>query len=179
MTASPAISAEWAGAAEAALPRGSIAGFEIGNEPDLFSRKVWIRIVSQTIAASQLLPNSLSPSIYAGDFGAYERAVGLVAPGVPLLAPAVAYPARGIGWISTLLARTNPGLREVTAHQYPYSACARPESSRYPTIARLLGEPATAGMARALEPAVRIAARAGLPFRLTELNSVTCGGARA
>ena len=176
VTASPAISAEWAGAAEAALPRGSIAGFEIGNEPDLFSRKVWIRIVSQTIAASQLLPNSLSPSIYAGDFGAYARAVGLVAPGVPLLAPAVAYPARGIGWISTLLARTHPGLREVTAHQYPYSACARPESSRYPTIARLLGEPATAGMARALEPAVRIAARAGLPFRLTELNSVTCGG---
>lgn len=31
-------------------------------------------------------------------------------------------------------------------------------------------------MARALTPAVRLAHRAGLPFRLTELNSVTCGG---
>jgi hypothetical protein len=176
VTASPTISAGWASAAEAALPRGSIAGFEIGNEPDLYSRKVWIGIVAQTIAASQLLPYSLSPSDYAGDFDAYARAVAAVAPGIPLLGPAVAYPAHNIGWISTLLARAHPGLREVTAHQYPYSACTWPGSSRYPTIARLLGYSATAGMARALEPAVRIAARAGLPFRLTELNSVTCGG---
>ena len=46
----------------------------------------------------------------------------------------------------------------------------------YPTIARLLAEPATAGMAKAIEPAIRFAARAGLPLRLTELNSVNCGG---
>ena len=176
VTASPAISAEWAGAAEAALPRGSIAGFEIGNEPDLYSRKVWIKIVWETIAASQLLPRSLSPSDYASDFGAYARTVTAVAPGVPLLGPAVAYPASGIGWISTLLARGHPGLREVTAHEYPYSACARPRSSRYPTIAKLLSSQATAGMARGLAPAVRQAHDAGLPFRLTELNSVTCGG---
>ena len=39
VTTSPAISAQWAGAAEAALPHGSIAGFEIGNEPDLYNRK--------------------------------------------------------------------------------------------------------------------------------------------
>ena len=51
VTASPAISAEWAGRAEAALPSGSIAGFEIGNEPDLFSRKVWLGIVSRTSSA--------------------------------------------------------------------------------------------------------------------------------
>ncbi|HUA48766.1 MAG TPA: glycosyl hydrolase family 79 C-terminal domain-containing protein [Solirubrobacteraceae bacterium] len=176
VTASPAISAEWAGAAEAALPRGSIAGFEIGNEPDLYSRKVWIRIVWDTIAASQLLPHSLSPADYASDFGAYARTVGAVAPGVPLLGPAVAYPVSGIGWISTLLSRGHAGLTEVTAHEYPYSACAKPASSHYPTIARLLSEAATAGMARRLIPAIRLAHDAGLPFRLTELNSVTCGG---
>jgi hypothetical protein len=176
VTASPAISAEWAGAAEAGLPRGSIAGFEIGNEPDLYSRQAWINVVSQTIAASQLLPSSLSPSDYARYFSDYAHAVALVAPGVPLLGPAVGTAARGTRWISTLLAGDHPGLREVTAHQYPYSACAWPGSSRYPTIARLLGEPATVGIARAVEPAIRIAARAGFPFRLTELNSVDCGG---
>jgi len=176
ITASPEISAQWAGAAEAALPHGSIAGFEIGNEPDLYSRNYWIKVVAQTIAASQLLPDSLSPAAYAADFGQYAGAVAAVAPGVPLLGPAVASPVRGSRWISALLASLHSGLRAVTAHQYPYSACARPASSRYPTIARLLAEPATAGMAKALEPGVRLAVHTGLPFRLTELNSVTCGG---
>jgi len=176
ITASPEISAQWAGAAEAALPHGSIAGFEIGNEPDLYSRSYWIKVVAQTIAASQLLPDSLSPSDYARDFAAYGGAVGAVAPGIALLGPAVATPSQGPAWISALLASLHQGLRAVTAHQYPYSACARAGSPRYPTIARVLGEPATAGMAKALQPAVRLAAQAGLPFRLTELNSVTCGG---
>ena len=71
VTASPQISAQWAGAAEAALPHGSIAGLEIGNEPDLYSRNYWIKVVAQTIAASQLLPDSLSPAAYAADFGQY------------------------------------------------------------------------------------------------------------
>ena len=176
VTASPVISAAWAGAAEATLPHGSIAGFEIGNEPDLYSRSDWIKIVSQTIAASQLLPDSLSPSDYAQDFATYAREVAGVAVGVPLMGPAVATPSRGPHWISALLAHPHQGLKTVTAHQYPYSACARPRSPRYPTIRRLLGEPATAGMAEALGPGVRLAAHAGLPFRLTELNSVTCGG---
>jgi hypothetical protein len=176
VTASPAISAEWAGAAEAGLPHGGLAGFEIGNEPDLYSRQAWIHVVSRTIAASQLLPDSLTPSEYAEDFRAYARAVGRLAPGVPLLGPAVGTASRGTRWIAALLASSHPGLREVTVHQYPYSACALPGSPRYPTIAGLLGAAATAGMARALEPAVRTAARAGFPVRLTELNSVDCGG---
>ena len=176
VTASPAIRAQWAGAAEAALPHGSIAGFEIGNEPDLYSRNYWIKVVAQTIAASQLLPDSLSPAAYAADFAQYARAVAAVATGIPLLGPAVASSLRGPHWIAALLASPHPGLRAVTAHEYPYSACTLPGSPRYPTIARLLGEPATAGMARALKPGVRLAARAGLPYRLTELNSVTCGG---
>ena len=40
----------------------------------------------------------------------------------------------------------------------------------------MLSEKASAGVARSLEPAVAIARRAGLPLRLTEINSVTCGG---
>jgi hypothetical protein len=176
VTASPAISAQWADAAEDTLPRGGIAGFEIGNEPDLYNRSYWMRVVFATIAAGQLLPRSLSASDYAADFNAYARAVAAVGPGEPLLGPAVAYPSRDIKWISTLLARPHPGLRAVSAHWYPYSACARPGSPGYPTIARLLSEAATAGAASRLAPAVRLAHSAGLPFRLTELNSVTCRG---
>ena len=46
----------------------------------------------------------------------------------------------------------------------------------YPTIARILSDQATAGTARGVEPAIRLAHQHGLPFRLTEINSVTCGG---
>jgi hypothetical protein len=42
----------------------------------------------------------------------------------------------------------------------------------------VLSENATAGMARTVRGAVELSARAGLPLRLTEINSVTCGGRR-
>jgi hypothetical protein len=101
-----------------------------------------------------------------------------VAPRVPLMAPAVANPVRDIDWISKLLANPHPGLGVVSGHRYPYSACVPRRSPRYPTIRRLVSERATAGMARQLIPAINLAHRAGLPFRLTEVNSVTCGGVR-
>ena len=41
VTATPATAARWARIAEAALPAHSIIGFEIGHEPDLYSRLVW------------------------------------------------------------------------------------------------------------------------------------------
>jgi hypothetical protein len=64
----------------------------------------------------------------------------------------------------------------VTAHEYPYSACEPPLSPEFPTIARLLSESATAGLAASVKSAVLLAHRASFPFRLTEVNSVTCGG---
>ena len=58
-----------------------------------------------------------------------------------------------------------PGL--VSAHRYPYSACVRHSSPTYPSIARVLSDNATVGLARAVAPAVRLAEHAGFPFRLT------------
>jgi hypothetical protein len=59
---------------------------------------------------------------------------------------------------------------------YPYSACVPRVSPDYPSIGKILSEAATAGMAASLRPAITLTHAAGLPFRLTELNSVTCGG---
>src|SRR5205823_3666777 len=97
-------------------------------------------------------------------------------PQVPLLAPALANPVASRKWIATLLAGPHPGLGEVSGHRYPYSGCALRGWRLYPTIERILSEHATAGTAHALTPVVKLAARAGLPFRLTEINSITCGG---
>ena len=44
VTATPTIAIRWARAAEAALPSESIVGFEIGNEPDIYSPASWRKI---------------------------------------------------------------------------------------------------------------------------------------
>jgi hypothetical protein len=176
VTATPATASQWARAAELALPPASIAGFEVGNEPDLYDRPYWMSIVSGTSFGDRILPPKLSATVYARDFLSYAAALSAAAPGVALLGPAIANPARHANWISRLLAGPHPGLRTVSVHKYLYSACALPGTSGYPTIARLLSENATAGMAQAVRTGVQIAHRAGLSYRLTELNSVTCGG---
>jgi len=176
ITDSPSTAAGWARAAESRLPRGSIIGFEVGNEADIYSHSIWTAITAGRLMDRSPLPAAVTPEDYVADFGQYAAALHNVAPGVPLIGPALANPRTHEGWITALLASHQPALGIVSAHRYPYSACARRRSPSFPTIARLLSERATAGMAASVAPAVRAAHRAGLPFRLTELNSVTCGG---
>jgi hypothetical protein len=178
ITAAPALAAAWAREAEVVMPKGSIIGYEVGNEPDLYSRSFWLLATEGDKFASRVLPKDITPANYAHDFNSYARVLSRAAPDVPLYAPALANPFIDLSWIKTLLAGPHPGLRVVTAHKYPYSACAFPGTPGYPTISRLLSEEATAGMAQSVKPAVELAHRAGLQFRLTEINSVTCGGRR-
>ena len=77
-------------------------------------------------AGVRLIPDlNVITSSYAADFAQYAGAVAAVATGVPLLGRAVASSVRGPRWISALLASPHPGLRAVTAHEYPYSACTQ------------------------------------------------------
>jgi hypothetical protein len=162
--------------AQKVLPRGSVIGYEVGNEPDLYNRRFWLRTTRSSRPHQVGLPREITPRTYAADYDAYARALVRIAPRVPILGPALAYPDRALSWIRTLLAGPHPGLRVISAHRYPYSACVPRISPDYPTIARLLSEHATAGMAQSVRPMVSLARRAGLTVRLTELNSVTCGG---
>ena len=175
ITGSPSRDATWVQAAERGLPRGSIEGFEIGNEPDIYSRDYWRAALgrqSATIAAA--LPSTISAQNYAQDFRSFASALAAVAPGVPLVGPALAEPGRDIGWVKTLLASSHPGLQTVSGHRYPFSACVSPKSSNYPTIARILSPRASSGMANSIAAVVRLAHRNGDAFRLTEMNSVMC-----
>lgn len=176
ITDSPSAASVWARAAEAELPRRSIAGFEIGNEPDIYSRSFWIAALSRRGLDASILPPGLTPGGYAREFGSYARLLRRFAPGVPLLGPEIAHPVRHASWVSSLVARARADLGMVTAHQYPYTACTAPGSPTYPTIERVLSEHASAGTARSLAAVIGDAHRAGLPFLLTEVNSVTCGG---
>jgi hypothetical protein len=182
ITDTPATAAQWAQAAESRLPRGSIIAFEVGNEPDIYSRADWLAITAGSRFAGRpspggSLPATLTAADYVDDFRAYARALAPVAPHTILAGPALANPVLHRHWVSTLLAGAGRSLGLVTIHQYPYSGCAgRRGSPSYATIGRVLSAAAATGLAGALGPEVDAAHDAGLPLRLTELNSVNCGG---
>ncbi len=177
LTASPTSAAAWVTETRRVFPPGSIIGYEVGNEPDLYSHAYWVRS-TEPGSFAPLLPGAATPTTYAADYDAVAQAIRRADPRAALLGPAVSNPASALGWIRTLLARPHPGLSEITAHRYPYSGCALPESSRHPTIGEILSEQASAGMAQSVRPMVALARHAGLSARLTEFNSVTCGGLR-
>jgi hypothetical protein len=165
-------------AAESRLPRGSIIGFEIGNESDLYLRDYWLDTIDHPWADAAVAPAAITASDYARQFAAYAAEVRRVAPGVPLLGPTIGNSLYSERWIRTLLADPHPGLGTVSGHWYPYSGCARPGRPSYPSIAKLMDGNVAANMARGMAPVLRVIHRMGLKFRLTELNSVTCGGLR-
>lgn len=182
ITDSPATASQWARAAESGLPHSSIIAFEVGNEPDIYSRADWLAITAGSRFAARpspgrSLPATLTARHYVGDFGEYSRALAQVAPHTVLAGPALANPVTHRRWVTTLIAGADHSLGLVTIHRYPYSGCAgRRGSASYATIGRLLSPAASTGMASALTPEVDAAHDAGLPLRLTELNSVNCGG---
>jgi len=177
VTDTPLTAATWARAAETSLPHGSIVGFEIGNEPDLYSRRYWVSALARSPLQTGALPFELTPSTYVQDFAAYARVLGENAPDIPLVGPAVAHPRVSLRFISALITAERPELGAVSGHLYPYSACIKqPRSPSYPTVARLLSWHASGGLANDVAGAVKVAHASGLELRLTELNSVTCGG---
>jgi hypothetical protein len=176
VTATSALDASLAREAQHELPHGSISAFEIGNEPDVYNQEVWGFRLGDDRLAIGLLPRAITARTYTASFDTAARALAAVAPRVPLQGPALARPRRDRSWISRLLAGRHPRLDAISVHEYPYTACANPDAADYPTIGKLLSAQATAGMAAAVRPAVRIARRVGLPVRVSEFNSVTCGG---
>jgi hypothetical protein len=176
ITDTPAQAARWARAAESRLPRRSIIGFEIGNEPDIYNHTYWQAATAGRSWTGRRLPTAVTAAAYVRDFRVYARVLRAVAPHVPLAGPALARPEVHTAWIARLIDGDRSLLGVVSVHRYPYAACVGRRAPGFPTIARLLSPRATTGMARSLLPAARLAHAAGLPLRLTELNSVTCGG---
>ena len=107
---------------------------------------------------------------FTRDFSAFAGAL----PTVPLAGPTVSGP----GWMRRLDAflGAEPRVRVVTLHRYPLQLCFTPRgSSRYPTIGNLLSARASDGLAQSFARYVAIAHARGLPLRIDEFNSVSCG----
>jgi hypothetical protein len=190
ITGTPGVAAQWARAASSALPPHSIDAFEVGNEPDVYSRADWLAITAdpgldghptgrlgRSRVSGVSLPAALTARDYVRDFHAYAAALDQAAPRVMLAGPSLANPIHHGRWVRTLIDGAQRSLGMVTIHRYPYTGCPGRRGTRgYATIARVLSPAAATGMAATLRPLVDEAHDAGLPLRLSELNSVNCGG---
>ncbi len=157
------------------LGPSALAATEIGNEPNVFSK---IQILHTLLGAPLYArPRDYGYPAFRREFAAEAAASG---PG-PMWGPALAVgptPVPG-SWLHTIpdfLAR-NPDLPVMSIHRYPLRNCFVPPSSpQYPTVAHLLADYATRGLAASVTPWIAIAHRQHRRLRVDELNSVACRG---
>jgi hypothetical protein len=153
------------------IGRTQIGWLELGNEPELYAAFGWYRTRDGRHIPGR--PRSW-------DFGPFVRqfaAFGQTLPRVPLAGPALG----AQGWMHHLgqFVSNEQRVGLVTLHRYPLHRCfVNPRSSGTATVAHLLSTAASSGLAQGVAPYAAIAHARGLPLRIDELNSVSCGGAR-
>jgi hypothetical protein len=174
----PQMAVAWARVARANLPRGSLAAYEIGNEPNLFHRQRFLWLAAPLASPRELRSTLRSYGVgnYETDFATYAAALGRQPGRVPVAGPAG--PLANRAWITGVIENDRRWLGMVTAHFYPFARCQPPGSPRYPTVSRILGGRTATDIVDSVAPAAAAAHRAGLSFHLTEFNSVSCGGRR-
>jgi hypothetical protein len=151
------------------IGRQYIDALEIGNEPDLYSVFPWFTDRHHHRHFARRRHYNLGK--YTNEFTRWSR----VLPRLPLAGPVTSGP----NWMRGLahFVSAEPGLGMVTYHRYPLRACVtKPSSAGYPSIANLLANRSSSGLAKPLAAFVRTAHHHHLPFRLTELNSASCEG---
>jgi hypothetical protein len=176
----PALDAAEARAYLAAFGRGSIAGFELGNEPNLYAH--FTKFTTPAGASVTPRPASYGPAGYNADVARVARALPPDARSIPLVGPALAAGLTTAGaqpWTggAAALLRADPAVKTLSVHRYPLKNCFTPHSSpMFPTIAHLVASYSTVSLADGVRGWVRIAHRAGRTLRIDELNSAACKG---
>jgi len=152
----PEAAAREAAVAKAALGE-SLEAIEIGNEPNSYG-------------AHGLRPLPWTFVQYDEQISAYREAIEALAPGIPLAGPdssgSSAY--QSWGWAEAV--DQHPAL--LTGHHYPLGCKEQPA----PSIPRLLSPRIRALEEGSLHTYLFIAQQAGVPFRMDESNTVSCGG---
>jgi hypothetical protein len=159
----PRLSAAEAAALLSGIGPSYIEAFELGNEPDVYGVFPWYTTRHGAVYAR---PPGYGLSSFIGELQRWETEL----PDEPLAGPAVAE----LPWLSGLseLVGAAPRLRIVTVHRYALQGCfTNPSSPFYPSVANLLSDRSSAGLAQALAPYVAVAHSDGLQFRVDELNS--------
>lgn len=180
----PAAAAAWARAAAGRLPARALVGFEIGNEPDLYGHVAWygVRVrrgpahAARAAAVRRYARTAgYGPRRFTREFLRYAAAVRRAVPGARFTGPGYSTP-RWMPGLPAFLRATRRTLVAASFHRYPLRTCFSPPLAA--TIPHLLEASASDGLAASVAPYVAQARAHGLPFWITELNSVACGGRR-
>ena len=135
----------------------SLAGIEIGNEPDSYVRH-------------HVRPSTWGVAGYAAEVDAYRSAIRRAVGPVPIAGPDVSGSGAIKSWGTEEAVRERPAV--LTGHHYPLGC----KLAQPPTIERLLSATTRAREWRSLKEYVRVARSHHEPFRMDESNSVSCGG---
>jgi hypothetical protein len=138
----------------------SLLAVEVGNEPNYYSKEI---------------PN-YSPAQYHADFELYREAIAKTAPGVGLLGPSGGSAPGAIEFLVEFakLQKANPkrNLESLSTHFYP--ACGK--NTPTPTMTELLSLAFQQKIKDRVQYLVDGGKLLGVKTRLTEANSLTCGG---
>ncbi|MGH2844128.1 MAG: hypothetical protein ACRDKL_11180 [Solirubrobacteraceae bacterium] len=164
----PQMATDFVRDAEQTLPAGSLMDVAIGNEPDNYNNPII------PVARNDAWSRGLTPATYASLFGSYARVLHTNFPGLGLAGPEST--GSWSRWTSTLLQKQAGKVGLVTSHVYPLNACAPAGSAQYPALDTYLQSSLVTQTTQSLQYLLSLAQNLGLPYRLTELGSGTCGG---
>ncbi len=176
---STAIAANEARHLLAGIGRRNIEALEIGNEPELYAGIPWYVTPSGQQGFGRPLTYNLTN--YMKEFATIAAAL----PPVPLAGPSTG----ADSWIAGLgqLLAANPTLRLATFHAYALDP--RGEAFRghdcstaigqpaHPSVTALLNSYGSQSLVQGALPYIAIAHSHGVPFRIDEMNAITCAGA--
>lgn len=153
----PQAAAREAAAAQAALGPW-LEAFEVGNEPN-----------SYALHGMREEPWGLEQ--YNAQLAEYRAGIEAVAPGVPLWGPDVSGSSAFETWGSGEVVDQRP--TTLTGHHYPLGC---EQKKPVPSVTSLLSSPIWRREVGSVRRYVTLSQSAGLPFRMDETNSVSCGG---
>jgi hypothetical protein len=154
------------------LGRGSVQALELGNEPALYGSFPWYRTATGKKVPGR--PRGYDVPAFMRDFDTFSAAL----PRLPLAGPALG----ASKWMRNLgsFLSSQPRLGVVTLHRYPLQLCyTSTKSLNHPTLGHMMNPAATTGLADSFTRDVAMAHAHGLPLRVDEINSVSCGADRA
>jgi hypothetical protein len=174
---SPQMEMSFVRAALRALPQKSVASAAFGNEPDLYWLQPWLdreRVSSTMPSTPAHWVESYSRKAERRYYRQYAQPFRRAFPHVPLEAPDLAFP--NPTWVAQLtsLGRLAPPV--ISVHRYATAYCRRIHFHGAPKVSTFLKNGTSAGLVGTLHHDLALAQAHGAALRVSEMNSVTCGG---
>jgi hypothetical protein len=165
----PALAAAEARAFLQGIGRRFVSAFEIGNEPDLYGVFPWYRTSRGRVVMARSRRYGLPR--FTAEYSRWSRAL----PTLPVAGPSFA----SLPWMAGVgrFLSSERSVRIVTIHRYPlHNSTTDSADPTYPSIANLLSDAASSGIAQEVRPYAALAHGRHLSFRVDEMNSVSGRG---